>query len=301
MGFRFRKRVKIAPGTKLNVGKLGPSSVSFGGKTKSVTAGKRGVHANVRFGHGLSYRTRIAGCSVGCLVPLLIVILLVAYAMRSNDYTTSRATVVQRSPPQKAREASNQVQEANDPIDADDTPASMSRSPRPSDSASSDASIVSEEEPVEESAKEVADPTDRQFEFEAPRIWTSANGKFSTHAKLVKYDTGNVTLEREDGVLVTVRTRQLSAEDRDYLRTKIKPTRVTAQRGVASDDDQKMSRQEVKQFRDANRQKREAEKAATQLQSVQPNSQHGGKVWVKGYRRKDGTYVRGHWQSRPRR
>jgi len=43
MPFRFRKSLKIAPGVKMNIGKKGASSISFGGRGHTVNIGKRGV------------------------------------------------------------------------------------------------------------------------------------------------------------------------------------------------------------------------------------------------------------------
>jgi hypothetical protein len=61
VGFRFSKRVKIAPGVRLNLG-LGGVSVSAGVRGASVTLGKRGLYGNVGLpGTGLSYRTKLAG------------------------------------------------------------------------------------------------------------------------------------------------------------------------------------------------------------------------------------------------
>lgn len=61
MGFRFNKRVKIAPGIKVNVG-LGGVSATVGGRGASVNIGKRGVYANAGIpGSGLSYQTKISG------------------------------------------------------------------------------------------------------------------------------------------------------------------------------------------------------------------------------------------------
>ena len=61
MGFRFNKRIKIAPGIKVNIG-LGGVSASLGGRGASVNIGKRGVYANAGLpGSGLSYRTKIGG------------------------------------------------------------------------------------------------------------------------------------------------------------------------------------------------------------------------------------------------
>lgn len=59
MSFRFRRRVRIAPGLSLNIGKRGVS-VSAGVRGASVTAGKRGIYRNIGIpGSGLSHRQRI--------------------------------------------------------------------------------------------------------------------------------------------------------------------------------------------------------------------------------------------------
>lgn len=56
MGFNFRKSIKIAPGIRLNIGKKGISSVSFGGKGARVSVSKKGTRTSVGVpGTGLSY------------------------------------------------------------------------------------------------------------------------------------------------------------------------------------------------------------------------------------------------------
>jgi len=59
MAWSFRKRIKIAPGLKLNIGKRGINSLSIGGKGVSLNVGKRGVKARVSAG-GLSSETMLA-------------------------------------------------------------------------------------------------------------------------------------------------------------------------------------------------------------------------------------------------
>ena len=55
MGWRFRRRKKIAPGVTLNVGKRG-GSFSFGRRGASVNVGRRGTQATISLlGTGLSY------------------------------------------------------------------------------------------------------------------------------------------------------------------------------------------------------------------------------------------------------
>lgn len=59
MGLRFSKRIKVAPGIRLNVSKSGVST-SFGPRGASVTVGKRGVRANVGIpGTGISYSEQL--------------------------------------------------------------------------------------------------------------------------------------------------------------------------------------------------------------------------------------------------
>lgn len=59
MAFRFRRRIPIIAGVRLNVSKKG-LSLSGGMRGASVTAGQHGVHGNVGApGTGLSYRTRL--------------------------------------------------------------------------------------------------------------------------------------------------------------------------------------------------------------------------------------------------
>lgn len=57
MGFRFYRRVKIAPGVSLNLGKSG-ASVSVGPRGAKMTIGKRGVKSSVGIpGTGMRYET----------------------------------------------------------------------------------------------------------------------------------------------------------------------------------------------------------------------------------------------------
>lgn len=72
MGFRFRRRVKIAPGVRLNFGKRG-TSLSLGGRGATTNLSKRGMRTTYSLrGTGLSYTTKTSkagGC--GCVLPIL--------------------------------------------------------------------------------------------------------------------------------------------------------------------------------------------------------------------------------------
>ena len=56
MGFRFRRTFTILPGIKVNLGKEGLSSVSFGRRGAKMTVGKNGTRQTVGLpGSGLSF------------------------------------------------------------------------------------------------------------------------------------------------------------------------------------------------------------------------------------------------------
>ncbi|NBM92719.1 DUF4236 domain-containing protein [Proteus sp. G2662] len=61
MGFKFRKRIKIAPGIHINVGKTGVST-SIGKRGSTINIGKNGTKATFGLpGTGLSYSTKLSG------------------------------------------------------------------------------------------------------------------------------------------------------------------------------------------------------------------------------------------------
>lgn len=60
MAFRFQKRIKIAPGLRLNISKTGIST-SVGTNGATVNLGKDGAQSTVGLpGTGLSYRSKLA-------------------------------------------------------------------------------------------------------------------------------------------------------------------------------------------------------------------------------------------------
>ncbi len=70
MGFRFYKRIRLAKGLWLNLGKKG-SSLSLGGHGATMNVSKKGVRDTFSApGTGISYQTkRVAGS--GCLAMFL--------------------------------------------------------------------------------------------------------------------------------------------------------------------------------------------------------------------------------------
>jgi hypothetical protein len=69
VGLRFSRRIKIAPGVRLNLGLRGVS-VSAGVRGAGVTLGRHGLFGNVGLpGTGLSYRTKLAGGKAAARQP----------------------------------------------------------------------------------------------------------------------------------------------------------------------------------------------------------------------------------------
>jgi len=69
MAFRFSKRIKIAPGVRLNVSKSGVST-SLGGRGGTVNLSSKGVRTTVGIpGSGLSWSKQTGWAGVKCLKP----------------------------------------------------------------------------------------------------------------------------------------------------------------------------------------------------------------------------------------
>ena len=73
MPFRFQKRIRLAKGLSLNVGKKGVSSVRVGKRGLGVSTGRRGTRVSVGLpGTGMSANKRVGA---GCLLPLVVLVL----------------------------------------------------------------------------------------------------------------------------------------------------------------------------------------------------------------------------------
>ncbi len=56
MGWRYQRRKQLLPGVRLNIGKRGPSSLSFGRRGARVSVGRSGTQTTLTLlGTGLSY------------------------------------------------------------------------------------------------------------------------------------------------------------------------------------------------------------------------------------------------------
>lgn len=66
----------------------------------------------------------------------------------------------------------------------------------------------------------------------APRTWTDSTGRFKVEARLVKFEGGQVTLEKADGRTITLPLGRLSDADRALLRASVtKPAPAAAKSG----------------------------------------------------------------------
>ena len=74
MGFRFRKRIRIAPGIYINIGKKGISG-TIKGKGFSVNTGRRGASGTVGIpGTGLSWGGKLKNFRLSNVIILLVVL-----------------------------------------------------------------------------------------------------------------------------------------------------------------------------------------------------------------------------------
>lgn len=66
---RFQKRIKLAPGVRLNLSHRGVST-TIGARGASVNVGRKGVYANTGLpGTGLSHRSKVGGASASPGAP----------------------------------------------------------------------------------------------------------------------------------------------------------------------------------------------------------------------------------------
>lgn len=70
VALRFRKRIRIAPGVRINITGKGITSATIGPRGASVNVGKRGTYLNTGIpGTGLYARERISGPSKRSVAP----------------------------------------------------------------------------------------------------------------------------------------------------------------------------------------------------------------------------------------
>lgn len=73
MPFRFQKRIRLAKGISLNVGKKGLSSIRIGKRGLGVSTGRRGTRVTAGApGTGMSANKRVGA---GCMLPLAVLVL----------------------------------------------------------------------------------------------------------------------------------------------------------------------------------------------------------------------------------
>ena len=81
MGLRFYRRIRIAPGLRINLSKRG-ASVSAGGRGHWLTFGPRGERATVGLpGTGLSYTENLGGRQGGRSFGIVIAIAIIGFIL----------------------------------------------------------------------------------------------------------------------------------------------------------------------------------------------------------------------------
>jgi hypothetical protein len=72
MPFRFQKRIRLAKGISLNLGKKGVSSVRVGRRGAGISTGRRGTRLSAGLpGTGMSASKKVGA---GCLLPLAVLL-----------------------------------------------------------------------------------------------------------------------------------------------------------------------------------------------------------------------------------
>ena len=73
MPFRFQKRIRLAKGVSLNVGKRGLPSIRVGKRGVGLSTGRRGTRVTAGVsGTGMSASKKVGA---GCLLPLAVLVL----------------------------------------------------------------------------------------------------------------------------------------------------------------------------------------------------------------------------------
>ena len=81
MGLRFYRRIRIAPGLRINLSKRG-ASVSAGGRGHWLTFGPRGERATIGLpGTGLSYTENLGGRRGGRPFAIVIAIAIIGFIL----------------------------------------------------------------------------------------------------------------------------------------------------------------------------------------------------------------------------
>jgi hypothetical protein len=75
---------------------------------------------------------------------------------------------------------------------------------------------------------DIAIPDDPRLLLGEPRQWSDRSGKFTAQAIYLGYDQGTVQLLRIDGEEIEVKLKQISNEDRKFVRAKILETKEVA-------------------------------------------------------------------------
>lgn len=254
------------------------ATVWGGSEAGRCTASERGY--NARSGKWLSSRI---GRVVMSSAPWLVGILIGALCVFAGCGQTS----VERQPaqPQAQRAESTPPQiepqfQAERPLAQQEQQAEREPAPQAVPATDKIAEAQSEAEREEE---------------ERWRTWTSADGNHTTVAKFIKLAIGIVTLEKEDETIIEVPKEKLSEADLKWLSAfaSRRSTITAAKSSVVSKVNLPAS--PVVRIRE------QADSDGRSFFGSPFGTSSGKTVHVKGYTRKDGTYVQPHTRSAPHR
>lgn len=284
MGWSYRKSYKVGP-VRVNLSKRGVG-ISAGVKGARISTGPSGTRFYGGFGPFRYIKTLGSGrgqsannsssiissiAALGCLSIVVIGgVVVICCSVLVSDLATS--TTKTKTP------ISNQTQAASVPL--------LTRSePTPAP-----ASVPAPSQPIPSTVP----PKSISPEY---RTWTDDSGKHTTEAAFVSYVGGVVTLNKRDGTQITLLALRLSKPDQQWLQSHQSQSGAD-QRTATVEKEKPLASVDIGNA---------PVSAATEARvgsSYTPStrvSSGSGEVHVKGYYRKDGTYVQPHTRSRPRK
>ncbi|EPU8564054.1 TPA: DUF4236 domain-containing protein [Yersinia enterocolitica] len=94
MGFKFRRRIKIAPGININIGKRGITSATIGKRGASVNIGKKGTKATVGIpGTGMSWTETLSKAATTDTKPQVDKNVFKGLVISSSEFKSASAQI----------------------------------------------------------------------------------------------------------------------------------------------------------------------------------------------------------------
>ena len=205
-----KKRIKLAPGVRVNTGKRGITSVSVAG-------------FNFKTGGGRNSSPSGDGDSSGCLVLAILGLALLPLGCCLGFCVLSSISQVDESAKQVAKKDDKkpilnmEVQKGSELPDSKlaTTPEAKTETPNRQNDKVDDLSEAKGNSEKTEGAVGNKNPIPKKhFKF---RQWVSAKGQYKIEAKIVSFDNGQVSLEKSDGIVIKAKAAKLSNADQLYI------------------------------------------------------------------------------------